>query len=51
MVTHDTWAIFVGGFGDMAELNDLHFLWFTLPILGGIGKHDDLSATENGFDP
>ena len=51
MVTHDTWAIFVSGFGDMAMLNDLHFLWFTLPILGGIGKHDDLSATENGFDP
>ncbi len=50
MVTHDTWAIFVTGFGDMAELNDLHFLWFTLPILGGIGKHDDLSATANGFN-
>ena len=51
MVTHDTWAIFVSGFGDMAELNDLHFLWFTLPILGGIGKHGDLSAIANGFNP
>ncbi|KJA16687.1 hypothetical protein HYPSUDRAFT_147458, partial [Hypholoma sublateritium FD-334 SS-4] len=36
LVTHDTWEIFANNFGDLAGLNDLRFLWFTLPILGGI---------------
>lgn len=38
LVTHDTWEIFANNFGDMAGLNNLRFLWFTLPILGGIGE-------------
>jgi hypothetical protein len=38
LVTHDTYDIFVKGFGDIADLDDLRFLWFTLPILGGIGQ-------------
>ncbi|KAF8970189.1 hypothetical protein BDZ97DRAFT_130065 [Flammula alnicola] len=36
MVTHDAYEVFAKGFGDITGLNDLHLLWFTLPILGGV---------------
>ncbi|KAF9482681.1 hypothetical protein BDN70DRAFT_400351 [Pholiota conissans] len=36
LVTRDTYQVFAKGFGNIADLDDLHFLWFTLPILGGI---------------
>ncbi|KAJ3514701.1 hypothetical protein NLJ89_g2223 [Agrocybe chaxingu] len=36
MVTRDTYKVFAGGFGDLTELDNLHLLWLTLPILGGI---------------
>ncbi|KAF4616424.1 hypothetical protein D9613_008473 [Agrocybe pediades] len=36
MVTRDTHVIFSEGYGDLVGLNDLHLLWLTLPIFGGI---------------
>lgn len=38
MVTRDTYVVFAAGYGDLPGLNDLHLLWFTLPVLGGIGQ-------------
>jgi len=37
MVTHDTFRIFATGYGDFSGLDDIHLLWLTLPILGGVG--------------
>lgn len=37
MVTHDSFKIFATGFGDFSGLDNLHLLWLTLPILGGVG--------------
>jgi len=37
MVTRDTYNVFATGFGNYIGLNDLHLLWLTLPILGGLG--------------
>ena len=35
--TRDIYQIFVVGFGNWFNLDDLHMLWLTLPILGGLG--------------
>ena len=37
MVTHDAFNIFAIGFGDFTGLDEIHLLWLTLPILGGVG--------------
>ncbi|PPQ70985.1 hypothetical protein CVT24_009940 [Panaeolus cyanescens] len=36
MVTSDGYDVYALGFGDVVNLDDLHLLWITLPILGGI---------------
>ncbi|KIM42385.1 hypothetical protein M413DRAFT_70622, partial [Hebeloma cylindrosporum] len=36
MVTHDTFRIFATGYGDFSRLDNIHLLWLTLPILGGV---------------
>ncbi|KAF9523280.1 hypothetical protein CPB83DRAFT_821748 [Crepidotus variabilis] len=36
MATHDTYGIFVEGFGNWQNLDDIHLLWCTLSILGGL---------------
>lgn len=38
LVTCDCWDVFLRGFGDVDSINNSHFLWVTLPIIGGIGK-------------
>ncbi|KAF8180391.1 hypothetical protein BJ912DRAFT_929327 [Pholiota molesta] len=48
LVTHDTYDIFVKGFGDIADLDDLRFLWFTLPILGGTDHGGLITSMWNG---
>ncbi|KAG7448955.1 uncharacterized protein BT62DRAFT_1002505 [Guyanagaster necrorhizus] len=35
-VTHDTFATFGYGFGDMQALTDMHFNWLTVPIMSGV---------------
>lgn len=32
-------ASFVTGFGDFKVLTDMHFAWFTMPVLSGIGMY------------
>lgn len=36
MVSSDGYDVYAIGFGDIVNLDDLHLLWMTLPILGGI---------------
>ncbi|KAF5318444.1 hypothetical protein D9619_010680 [Psilocybe cf. subviscida] len=36
LVTRDTYATFTTGYGNFFTLNELHFLWLTLPIFGGV---------------
>ncbi|KAF8157037.1 hypothetical protein B0H34DRAFT_658747 [Crassisporium funariophilum] len=36
MVTRDAYQVYAVGFGDLVKLDDLHLLWLTLPILGGL---------------
>lgn len=38
LVTRDTYATFTTGYGNFFTLNELHFLWLTLPIFGGVGE-------------
>jgi len=45
MVTRDSHLIFSEGYGDLVGLNDLHLLWLTLPIFGGISTFFCLSKT------
>ncbi|PBK85480.1 hypothetical protein ARMGADRAFT_941693, partial [Armillaria gallica] len=35
-VTHNVFAEFVYGFGDLIALTDMDFNWFTVPIMSGI---------------
>ncbi|PBK85468.1 hypothetical protein ARMGADRAFT_1128834 [Armillaria gallica] len=35
-VTHDAFAVFGYGFGDLIALTDMHFNWFAVPIMSGI---------------
>lgn len=39
MVSSDGYDVYAIGFGDIVNLDDLHLLWMTLPILGGIGTN------------
>ncbi|KAJ4483727.1 hypothetical protein J3R30DRAFT_3285255, partial [Lentinula aciculospora] len=36
LVTHDAFAIFGYGFGSFESLTEMHFDWFTVPIMSGI---------------
>jgi hypothetical protein len=38
LVTHDAFAMFGYGFGDVQAVTDIHFNWLTVPIMSGIGK-------------
>ncbi|KAK0495093.1 hypothetical protein EDD18DRAFT_1030588, partial [Armillaria luteobubalina] len=33
LITHDSFAMFGYGFGDIDTLTDIHFNWFTVPVL------------------
>ncbi|PBK85482.1 hypothetical protein ARMGADRAFT_1128884 [Armillaria gallica] len=35
-VTHDAFAVFGYGFGDLIAVTDMHFNWFAVPIMSGI---------------
>ncbi|KAK0227585.1 hypothetical protein IW262DRAFT_1454726 [Armillaria fumosa] len=35
-VTHDAFAVFGYGFGDLIAATDMHFNWFAVPIMSGI---------------
>jgi hypothetical protein len=35
--SHDLFKMYGEGFGNPAALEDLHFSWFSIPILSGIG--------------
>ncbi|KAF9460670.1 hypothetical protein BDZ94DRAFT_1169258, partial [Collybia nuda] len=36
LVAHDVFASFVDGFDNFQVLTDMHFAWFTMPVLSGI---------------
>ncbi|KAJ7433989.1 hypothetical protein FB451DRAFT_1419319 [Mycena latifolia] len=36
LMTHDAFAIFGSGFGDLSTLKAIHFAWFAIPIMSGI---------------
>ncbi|KAF8908637.1 hypothetical protein CPB84DRAFT_1843522 [Gymnopilus junonius] len=36
LVTHDTYLTFAKAYGYLAGLDNLHFLWLTLPVMGGL---------------
>ncbi len=38
-ITHDVFATFGYGFGDMDALTAKHLYWFTVPIMSAIGAH------------
>lgn len=38
LVTHDAFATFGFGFGDIEAVTNMHFNWFTIPIMSGLGK-------------
>ncbi len=37
LVTHDVFAIFGYGFGDMEALTDMHLDWLTVPVVSAVG--------------
>jgi len=37
MVTRDNYKVFAAGFGKIEAVINLHLLWLTLPVLGGLG--------------
>ncbi len=37
LVTHDAFAMFGYGFGDIETLTDMHFNWLTVPIMSAAG--------------
>jgi hypothetical protein len=37
LVTHDAFAIFGDGFGNLSALTVTHFDWLTVPIMSGFG--------------
>ncbi len=39
LVTHDAFAGFGYGFGDMDALTAIYFSWLTVPIMSGIGAY------------
>ncbi|KAK0493027.1 hypothetical protein EDD18DRAFT_1078693 [Armillaria luteobubalina] len=36
LITHDSFAMFGYGFGDIKALTDVHFYWLSIPVLGGL---------------
>ncbi|KAJ7119158.1 hypothetical protein C8R44DRAFT_589731, partial [Mycena epipterygia] len=36
IVSHDTFATFGSGFGDVSALLDLHLTWFSVPVMSGL---------------
>ncbi|PFH47743.1 hypothetical protein AMATHDRAFT_66966 [Amanita thiersii Skay4041] len=36
LATHDVFAIFAIGYGMISSLHDIHLIWLTVPILGGL---------------
>ncbi|KAF9463530.1 hypothetical protein BDZ94DRAFT_1217899 [Collybia nuda] len=36
LVTHDAFAVFGFGFGNLEAVIDIHFNWFTVPIMSGV---------------
>ena len=38
LVTHDTYLTFAKMYGNLMGLDNLHYLWLTLPIMGGLGE-------------
>jgi hypothetical protein len=49
LVAHDAFASFVLGFGDFKALTDMHFAWFTMPVLSGIGMIPMLNSQQIQF--
>ncbi len=39
LIMHDAFVIFGTGFGDLEALIDAHFLWFSVPVMSGIGMY------------
>ena len=39
ILTRDCFSSYARGFGDLNLLNEIQFLWFTGPVLIGVGKH------------
>lgn len=38
LVTHDAFAIFGYGFGDLENMAAMHLDWLTVPIMSGVGE-------------
>ncbi|KAK0486440.1 hypothetical protein IW261DRAFT_797893 [Armillaria novae-zelandiae] len=36
LITHDAFAMFGYGFGDIEALTDIHFYWLSIPVMGGL---------------
>jgi hypothetical protein len=39
LATHDAFNVYGAGWGNMAALSNLQWLWFDVPVMSGIGKH------------
>ena len=39
LATHDAFAVFGAGWGDLNALNSPQWLWFDFPLMSGIGAH------------
>jgi hypothetical protein len=37
LITHDAFATFGYGFGDLSALANLRLYWLTIPVMGGLG--------------
>jgi hypothetical protein len=37
LITIDGWDVFAARYGDLKNFDDVHHLWFSGPILSGIG--------------